>query len=163
MGQTFLQSLPNGPLRCFRVCCGGCLWTLCSPFLFVYLIFPFLGPAALLLKLRQVAFVSNLYVTSWTWLQWLSFFGFVNNVVKVTASETVVIDAYQTALFFEQRVASSEQERREEHYDLSKLTKVMISCAVLRKTQSILKAWIILNSWSLQPEVQLALLRFQPQ
>jgi len=159
VNKRFLTSLPDGPLRYFRICYGGCAWMMCFPFTFMFLIFPFLGPAALLLKVRQVGFVSSVYFMKWTRMQWFQFFGFVNNVIKVTASEKVVLEAYHIALFYKKQEDSTQQNQRDEKYNFTKLTKLMISCAVLEKTQSVWKAGIILNSWSDQPETQLAMLR----
>ena len=153
LNKTYCKYQCDSPMRCFRCCCGSCLWMTCSPVIFFHLIFPFLGPVALLLKLRQVSFASSIYFTEWTLIQWFSFFGFLNNVIKLTGTEKMVIEAYQSALFKQERYSA-------EKCNYSKLTSSMISCAVLEKTKSIFKTWIILNSWSIQPEEQLALLRY---
>merc|ERR1719433_268266 len=63
----------------------------CVPLTFL---FPLFAPAALLLKLRQVSFVSTVYWKSWNLTQWFSFFGVVNNVIGLTATEGELIGAY---------------------------------------------------------------------
>jgi len=140
------------PPKEFVVCCfGGC----CFPAFPILLIFPLFAPAAFLLKVRQVAFVSTVYFKSWTGYQWLAFFGVVNNVVGLTASEDTSIKSYKRALF-----GKSEDTEFDHQW---KGLELLITECVLERTGSVFTTCLIANYWVNNPDVQYQILKgFSP-
>jgi len=166
--------------RCFKLLlCSPCLSLGFVLFLCLFLIYPVvvvffvgLGPAALLLKIRQIPFVMDTYIRSWTYIHFLKFFGFANNVAGLSASQMIRIESFQRALFMTPvsankepdsvwtkigRFVSCEDEDDEVHFDQ------LVAEALLNykgpSGMSKLKAWMILNSWCGDPERFSMLLR----
>jgi len=140
------EKFPRSVLLCSGICCLP-LW----PLLFV---FPFFAPAAFLLKVRQVAFVSTVYFRNWTRVQWFAFFGVINNVVGLTATENVSIESYQRALFGR----PDDHEFKSHAMELREL----ISECIHKHTESVLDTFLIMNAWMKNPDVQYKMMKGFP-
>jgi len=171
---------------CCVVGCSPCLLLAFALFLCLFLIYPVvvvffvgLGPAALLLKIRQIPFVMTVYIRNWDYIHFLKFFGFANNVAGLSASQMIQIESFQRALFMTpvphkeddelhfdsvwdkiDRFVSCEDEDGEVHFD------ELVAEALLNYSgsngsngMSKFKAWMILNSWCGDPERFAMLLR----
>ena len=72
----------------------------------------FLAPAALLLKLRQISFVSNQYFKDWTITESFQFAGFVNNMIGLTSFELLTIRSMESVLFMNPDLRKENRENR---------------------------------------------------
>merc|ERR1712130_80317 len=142
---------------------GGCCFSLCGPFFwFLYflgiviaVLLPFLAPIAFLLKLRQVAFVSTVYWKGWSWTEWLKFFGVVNNVMGLTASEGKLINGYNKFVIEK----STEERYKFDDAAAYKALRYLIRKGVYERTESLVVTAMILNSWNVDPNRWMSLLR----
>jgi len=66
---------------------------------YIAVMLPIAAPVALLLRLRQVSFVSTLYFHDWTTTELFEFFGFVNNVIGITITFPAEIERIQCMIF----------------------------------------------------------------
>jgi len=147
-------------IACSGLLCGPIFWILWFLFflsMFVLCVSPVLvAPVAFLLKLRQVAFVSTVYWTSWSRSEWFKFFGVVNNVIGLTAPQSALIQGHTRFLI---------ENSMDAKYKVSDLNgvqralKYLIRKSVYEKTESLIVTAMILNSWDVDPDRWMALLR----
>merc|ERR1719474_929276 len=135
-----------------RLLCVGIFTIL--PIFLVRAVFPVFAPAAFLLKVRQVAFVSTVYFQNWSTVQWFAFFGVINNVVGLTATENVSIESYQRALFGRH----DDSEFKSHAMELREL----ISECIYKHTESVLDTFLIMNAWMKNPDVQYKMMKGFP-
>ena len=141
---------------CGVICCspcwllGGTLW-ICSWLVYPLFVIFFvgLGPTALLLKLRQVSFVNTVYIRYWGTQEWLSFFGFANNVAGLSKSELIEIESFKQVLLMDDKKEIAKK----------RFEELLIKTLMEQDDMSKFRAWMLLNSWSRDLERFVRLLR----
>ena len=138
----------------------------CLPFILAFLgiciigtLLPFLAPAALLLKVRQVSFISTVYFRQWTLVQWFDFFGFVNNVVGLTASEEIEIKSVQRILYMNPDLVEEQRETKDKTEDKARKSVTHLIAHYTRERVGVFAAFIMMNTWRADPDLHIALLR----
>jgi len=189
-------------ILCVLACACSCASILVVPSLGLLLLNYALGPAALLLKIRQVSFVMEKHVLDWPLHHYFSFFGFINNIAGLSANEDVQLSSFIKVLFMGRqgaKVSSDEPEVRETFDDdeqraespksvadaaldqvsespeinkalanardeaAKKLFGAMLVQALVEKGEmSYFKVWLILNSWSMDPDQFIELFKEPP-
>ena len=135
-----------------------------------------IGAASLLLKLLQIKHVLEKYITEWVFADVVHFLGFANNVAGMSVSEPIQIASFQRVLFLavEEEAVNNENVDRSSTFGrvLEMSAKVANSCELMqlrfnvetaraimkKKGISVFTAWMILNSWALDPDTYIKLL-----
>jgi len=184
---------------CMIACACSCVFITIAPLLLLNYT---LGPAALLLKIRQVSFVMDKHVLEWPLHHYFSFFGFINNIAGLSANEDVQLSSFVKVLFMggqwtmfssdepeeretvdddEQRteslksVADAAPDQLSESLENSKVAanardaaakklfgSMLVQALVEKGKMSYFKVWLILNSWSMDPDQFIELFKEPP-
>lgn len=131
----------------------------------IYLIFQclaaFVAPLALLLKLRQINPVIDLYFYEWDIWNWLQFLGFLNNLKGLTS----VIGHGLSSFLLDSVLYTHRDPEREyrEVWGWIKYRKSLMSlvAAIIWKQKGFLWAFLILNDWKFNPDMIKTLMRGQ--
>jgi len=138
-----------GELSIGGILCIRCILILFSSVFIVVACYPILAPAALLLKPRQVQFIATTHISDWDFDQYLKFFGFANNVISLTASDSVAIKTAERVLYMKSDL-SLERGRKS-------MEDLLAYC--VWKKERLFAAFVIMNSWIRDRDLYLALLR----
>lgn len=144
-----------------------CFAFLTFPLAVLWWLLPVFAPAALLLKLRQVDFVSTVYFTDWNYTKYFQFLGFMNNVIGLTANEVDVIKSAERMVFMNPDLAKEKDENWTDLAEMEDGDRVrvhksfdnLIGYFLYEKVTSIFATLIILNTWLYDPDLYMALLR----
>eukprot|EP01083_Nonionella_stella_P090505 252810_1 len=119
---------------------------------------PLLGATGLLMRLRQFAWVNNLYVIDWSYVEWFKLLGFVNNIASLTAANTAHLAPIQRLLTGLYDVENGKIEltkrKRNEFFLMSQNITETIH---LVKGKMI--ALLLSHSWREDPEVFIKIMR----